>query len=584
MYLKTLYGTDAEARVHVNCGGTTETGAGRVGGLIEVHHHQSDGFKTIRHASGNDDDTGFEKTDYMLKFSWEPPTERHQFAELKVGYTDFEANETYLGLSEADFSNDPYQRYYASHFDNFRGYQLRSYLRHIMEVTDAVTIDTVGYYNRFHRNWYKLNDLRGVDGEVLASGSVSMSEALARGGNYLATLKGENGGVWRVRANNRDYDLWGIQSTAEAQFEALEASHTAELGLRYHTDTADRFQWQDDHTVDDSGNVLAVSYGTKGAAGDREQEARAFAMFLQDELTWDRLSITPGIRYEHLDYEYLDRNSGDGKQTGNGEVHAFGANARYNLSDDWMLFSGVYRGYSVPSPYDYLNSSKKLEEETSMGYELGTRYRRDGLTLQVAGFYTEFDDLIVGGYVGGPADTDAENAGNVDALGLELKAEYDAAASLDSGIRCPLWLAYTYTDATLDGDSQSSDPGSIFSGGEDGNQVPYIPENQFSIGAGLEGSRWSVELVASYVAATFTTASNTNTQLNPVTGTPDARFGKTDSRWVVDLSGHYRMWEHARLFLNVYNLLDDEYLASRHPHGPRPGRPFAAMGGIELTF
>jgi len=33
----------------------------------------------------------------------------------------------------------------------------------------------------------------------------------------------------------------------------------------------------------------------------------------------------------------------------------------------------------------------------------------------------------------------------------------------------------------------------------------------------------------------------------------------------------------------VHNVTDEEYLASRHPHGPRPGQPRFAFVGLELT-
>ena len=34
----------------------------------------------------------------------------------------------------------------------------------------------------------------------------------------------------------------------------------------------------------------------------------------------------------------------------------------------------------------------------------------------------------------------------------------------------------------------------------------------------------------------------------------------------------------------LQNLLDEQHLASRHPHGPRPGKPFTALAGLEVAF
>ena len=516
----------------------------------------------------------------MAKLNWQPNSARKQDLEFKVGFTDFEADETYLGLSESDFSDDPFQRYYASRIDNFKGDHWRSYLKHSIEINDNNDLVSMAYCNKFHRNWYKLNDIKDVNG--LPAGAISMSEAIGSGGPALATLKGENAGTWRVRANNRDYYLWGLQTALDSRFEQGHITHTLESGLRYHTDHVKRYQWQDEVNVDNSGTVLDTSYGTKGGAGNRTQTARATALYVQDTISMGPLDLVPGVRGEHIENEFNDRTKTAGKQTDVQNVYAMGIGSRYTLSGEMILFAGLYRGYSVPSPSDSI--TKGLDPETSTSGELGTRYQKDALGVQGSCFYTDLNNLIVGGYVGGPSDTDAENAGDIISYGLELKIESDIGKAHDLGFKCPVWVAYTYTDATLDGDTVSKDPSSIFSGGEDGNKVPYIPDNQISIGVGLGLERLSCELSAKYIDETYSTANNSSEQLNPVTGNPDARFGKIDSRIVVNASGRYQITDDVAFFANIYNLFDEEYLASRHPHGPRPGQPQVAMAGIEATF
>ena len=53
----------------------------------------------------------------MIKLAWEPKSDTYQRWEFKFGYTDTDADETYMGLTESDFDNDPYQRYDATRFD-----------------------------------------------------------------------------------------------------------------------------------------------------------------------------------------------------------------------------------------------------------------------------------------------------------------------------------------------------------------------------------------------------------------------------------------------------------------------------------
>jgi Fe(3+) dicitrate transport protein len=85
------------------------------------------------------------------------------------------------------------------------------------------------------------------------------------------------------------------------------------------------------------------------------------------------------------------------------------------------------------------------------------------------------------------------------------------------------------------------------------------------------------------VPSTFATGSNTRQPIRP-DGTRDARFGTTDSYFLLDLTARAQLTEWAKLFAGVKNLTDKEYIASRIPHGPRPGAPRLFHAGLEVTF
>ena len=86
-----------------------------------------------------------------------------------------------------------------------------------------------------------------------------------------------------------------------------------------------------------------------------------------------------------------------------------------------------------------------------------------------------------------------------------------------------------------------------------------------------------------YVPETFTSASNNRSQVT-AEGKPDARVGTTDSYFLTDLSIRYQIRDNTTLFGGIRNLFDKEYVASRHPHGPRPGLPRFFNGGVEFNF
>ena len=129
----------------------------------------------------------------------------------------------------------------------------------------------------------------------------------------------------------------------------------------------------------------------------------------------------------------------------------------------------------------------------------------------------------------------------------------------------------------------SGDAESIFAGARSGNDVPYVPEWVLNLGTRVEHGPWTAELSGTYVDETFTTGSNTNRQVAP-DGTPDARFGKTDSYWVVDFGVTYEVREGLRLLGGMQNVFGEEFVTARHPEGPRPGKPRFTYVGLELDF
>ena len=580
-----LYGTHNEMRGQAWYGDRQTNAFGTVGYVAEVFARHNDGFKKIDRTPDfqNRDDTGFTLFEPMLKLSWEPRTTQYQLLEFKIGYSDLENKETYLGLTDEDFHDDPYRRYAASRFDEMNSENTRLYLRHFIEVNSALELTTTAYYQHFHRNWYKLDSLRKVQG---GPSSISLAEALATDGAALDTLRGENGGVLRVRANNRWYDFGGLETVAKYRFETGDLHHEAQLGLRAHTEVARQYQWQDDYYQTANGTITNVQreVGGKGVVGNRRDQTDAYAVYLQDTVRVGKLQITPGVRYEHLELQYWDRNAADpDPHDGTLNVWSAGLGVNYQHDPRLTVFGGVYRGFSVPDPRAAIRDD--LEEETSLTTELGLRWQpHQAVKMETTLFYTRFEDLIVIDNIVSAGSGTTENAGNINCYGVEWRGEVDPATAWKLGVRTPLFVAVTFTDARLDGDAKSASAESIFAGGEDGNLVPYIPQWQLSAGTGLHFRRAGGEIRATFVDEAYTTANNSNEQINPVTGKADARFGKTDARCTVDVSAYYQVTKLVRLTGSVQNVFNETYIVSRHPYGARPGSPLTALVGVEVKF
>jgi Fe(3+) dicitrate transport protein len=585
-YLKTIYGSYDEIRSHGYAGDTLDTQHGRVGYLVEGFYRNSAGFKTIDTTPDfqDSDKTGFSQVEPMVRLAWEPNTDMYQRLEVKFGYSDMDADETYLGLNDADFRDDPFRRYSSSRFDNIKSDRYGGFARYFISPTDNLDIVTTGYYSEFDRNWSKLNDIRNVPN---ASGGNSLNMDLgaalggANGGNGLACLKGDLACTLRVRDNNRSYYLGGVETMANYRFELGDTHHELNGGFRYHEDREVRFQHDTTYQQENNGTISGMTVGEPGSQDDRWGLTNAYAFFLKDRIEWGKWGFTPGFRYEHLYQTYVNNRAPETNGSSSLDLYAGGASLDYKFNDEWMMFAGVHRGFSPPSPQNSVID--KLEEETSNAYELGARYKRGAFSAELTGFYTQFENLLVVNNIGGAGTGQSENFGEVDSRGVELALNFDAGEAFGWGFRNPYFLAFTYTDAIQLNDATSTDAESIFSFGQKGNRVPYIPEFALSFGSGLHFSNWGIDVTGNYVSATYTSANNTSEQVNGL-GQPDARFGKTDEYVVADVSAYYQVTKGIKLLGGVQNVNDEEYIVSRQPYGPRPGMPLFAYGGFELDF
>lgn len=605
-FLRASYGTDNDIRLHAGYGLRTGNDLVDVGLLVENAYRETDGFKKIDSTPGGgyagSDQTGFTRNEPMVKLRFDFKTAAPQSLELKYGRTDLDADETYLGLTEADFAANPYRRYAASRFDNITTEQERYSARYTIRPTDRLELAVTAYKTDFARNWYKL-DAAGVG---LAGAFRNLSEVLAgeHGQGAIDVLKGEAEGRLRVRANNRVYGAEGIELQTSYTFSTGDIDHRVQAGVRFHSDFADRRQWDDIYTQAADGSVVLTTPGTPGTQENRRAESDAVALFIQDEISIGRLTITPGVRYEMIDYTDIRRSTAiptlgqvTSRSTGDIDYVAPGLGLTWTQSDKLTWIAGVHRGISPPGP-SAAAAGSTLTEEKSLGFEAGLRYnnRRD-FSMELIAFHTAFEDLIVESNAGGGGGAGVtSNIGEVNTSGLELALAYDPSITRGWAVRNPWNASLTYTRARLGNDVNSTGNGgaiaeSIFSGGRKGNELPYIPEFQISVGTGLEFGRLGVFLDAYYQPEVYASANNSSAQVNPdASAAPglqpaaDSRYGVVKAYALFDASLRYRLSDNATFKLAVTNLLDREYMVSRVPIGPRPGAPRTISAGIDLTF
>lgn len=537
------------------------------GFVSEYYNYNSDGFKNID-GGGN---TGFDKSDYLAKFrmNTDEGAKVYQSLLFKIQFSEERANETYLGLTDADFNENPYRRYRASSEDVMEAEHQQYQLTHFLKLSQALSITTTGYVNKFKRNWYKLDDVN-LGERIGINNVLADPETYAMEYNALLGNTDTPEDVFGIKANNRRYTSQGIQSIARLRWGA-DWLQSLELGIRYHEDEEDRFQWVDRYGFQNN-ELIRTTVGIKGADANRIGNAKAVAAHTLYKLNLGRFTFTPGIRYENITLGRINYGTNDATRSGTDlserenqvDVWIPGIGANYTFAENLSVFGGVHKGFSPPG------NTEGQDAESSINYELGTRFNYHGIQGEVVGYYNDYQNLLGSDLAatGGTGSLDQFNAGGVRVSGVEVSLNYNLLNNSSEKVRLPLTFNYTLTDTEFLSSFDSAN--AIFGEVSVGDEIPYIAKNQFNLNLGLGYEKFAVDLGARYIDAFRTQAG---------TGTIPTNL-RVDSNFVVDLSGRYFYNSHFTFSFNIINLFDTTYAVSRVPAGLRPGHPFGVNFSI----
>lgn len=581
-HLQAEVGSDSTWRVHGWYGG----GGERARFLVETHQWQSDGYQRIDRSRA---DTGLDKQDYMAKLQLSSDSTgpvQHVF-DLKLQTSEEQSRQSYLGLTDSDFSRHALRRYGASLHDEMDNRHQQVTVSWRIELPQGTEIVVTAYDNEFERAWYKTEGM-DFDGSANAqefnrtswSGIIrAINTGTSLGGlgpdELQALLDGADTlpGSIQLRNNAREYYARGIQLTADHKLETSSSTHNLQGGLRLHKDEEDRLQRNDTWQQLD-GKMLLNDFGLEGNAGNRIQDAEAWALFVQDHITWKDWTFTPGLRFESINLGRVDYDTSSAdpasrdpeniRNTRTNEVDIWipGLGVLHDYNDSLRLVAGVHKGFSTPG------NRPGVDPEESVNYELGLRYQNHLLQLDVMGFFNDYENLV--GVCTNSSGSECEpgdafNGEGVHVPGLEVTLS--AELGDPNGWSFPLQLAYTWMDATF----QSSFDSDFFGEVRAGDPVPYIPEHQAWASLGINRGDFSGYLGLNHVDGVCTQANC-------------GAFEKTESATLLDLAVHYRLNEQWKIYLVAENLADETYIAGREPYGARPNKPRSYSLGTRFEF
>lgn len=543
--------------------GYFSAGTDTSGFLIEGVHLRSDGFKVLDQVGGN---TGFERNEWMVKGrhrldfgDW------HHHLTLKLGFSTERSNETYLGLTDADFRAAPLRRYASSELDLMQWQRTQLVLTHRLEAP-GFTLTTTAYRHDFHRVWRKLNRFPDADLSQVLANPGSPRNAL-----FLAVLRGEqdsasDGETLLIGPNQRDFVSQGVESVFRATVHTGPLEHAIEARARYHFDSIARLHTEDAFLMR-GGRVQLADEPTATLVKNFEA-THAVALSLTDAVRWGRLTVTPGVRVELINSSSRDDLAGR-TTWGSSNVVLPGVGAHFAVTEQLGVLAGAYRGFSPPAP----GQPASVVPELALNVEAGARWARKSERLEAIGFFNDYANLTdVCTFSNGCLNESLDrqfSLGRASIYGLEVYGEKRWRLG---PVTLPLALTYTFTGTRLHSGFTSDDP--AYGRVQEGDELPYVPRHMLNASVGAEVWR-----VSAHAQFTFLD------RMREVAGQGAFVDGvTTDVQAVVDLHLGFKLADWAQLTFDARNLFDQHAIVGRRPFGARPNAPRTLIGGLKLSY
>ncbi|MDV6316716.1 TonB-dependent receptor family protein [Idiomarina sp. HP20-50] len=543
----TEFGDNSSRDIHAYVGSTE----GQFGFLLETVQRSSNGFKDIDRSSR---DAGFDIEDYVAKLQW---TGDRQSLLAKIQYSEEISNETYLGLTDADFAQNENRRYGLSEIDQMDNSHTGYSVNYAFAASENLTLNVLGYYNEFARNWFKLD---GGNAYVEAANNGDV-DALA----ILHGVQDEAG--LNYKNNNRAYESMGVEANARLTL----SNHNVEVGVRDHSDEMDRFQPVEIYDQV-NGSLVYQDIIMPTGSNNRLEGADAISFWLTDQ--WqatDALKVHFALRYEDVESyrnQFADtaREQLDSTRSNDSDEWLPGVSFTYDVSDNWQVLAGAHKGFSPLG-----GGAKEFQEpETSNNYEAGIRFKQGSFFAETIGFYSDFSDTTQQCSIANPCDNGEESGSYVLGESTVAGLEVQASNTFELGqFLMPVDFAYTYTQGEISQDN-------AVTGLMEGDDLNDIPQNTFSVRVALDNNKgWINYVVAKYIDEMCVSVGCNR---------DNSRFNKTESLFVTDFVSRYEMNSNMTVYLKVENLFDQQEIVARSPHGARPNKPRTASLGVEYTF
>lgn len=294
----------------------------------------------------------------------------------------------------------------------------------------------------------------------------------------------------------------------------------------------------------------------------------------------DPVEMTAGLRYSDAEAD-IGRYYDSANVERPGTTHDWDSlvaslRADYRLTQTYSLFGGVSQAFRAPNLDDLSGNMTSKSGSTSLGsldvdpetfltYEVGVRHRNDDVTMELAVFYTDVEDLITGVPVtSGSSTTVTTNASDAYIYGVEWQGAWKFATQ------------WTLSGFAAWQDGRQTAPAYVGGPETEGFTSKLLP---LSGGVSL---RWTSADARYWLEGRFTAADRqdhlapgdkTDTQRIPPNGTPGYLVASLYSGWDVN--------RHLTLHCGIENLTDADYRI----HGSGQNEPgLNGIVGIKVSW
>ncbi|MEE1923161.1 TonB-dependent siderophore receptor [Pseudomonas sp. 148P] len=423
-------------------GGTADNG---LGAALLYSGVNGNGYRS----SNNDNDID----DVLLKTHWDL-TEQDELS-LNFHYYDGKADMP-GGLTQAQFDADPYQS--DRDYDNFSGRRKDVSLKYLRQIDDVTQFEVQTYYT---------DSFRG-------------STIAARDQKTLSSYP-------------RSYHTFAVEPRLSRIFFTGPATQEVSVGYRYLKEA----MHEQASRLALVNNVPTVTPTSDGHVyQDRTGGTEASAYYIDDKIDIGNWTITPGVRFEHINTDWHERpvlgTNGVRVQeksrsvTSNEPLPAL--SVMYHLSDAWKLFANYETSFGSLQYFQLGqggvgdSTANGLEAEKAKTYEIGTRYNDGTWGGELTAFYIDFDDELQ--YISN--DVGWTNLGATKHQGIEASVHYDL-SGLDQRLDgLSANAGFTYTRATYEGEIP----------GFKGRDLPFYSRQVVNAGLRYQVDRWTWNLDA----------------------------------------------------------------------------------------